>query len=205
MFRTSRGHIQADILCTHTHSLHIKFCCRKRRNLRGRQNLAERVGLFVSKSLCVESRVLIKISIKKARGSCGGASRTIFYRIICYEIHHNTQGTPKALSYFEVIKGKVVTEKNHEVMFACRLRSSHSWARHKIMEFYGQFEPLADFTSGVVTLGQCSIEGSVGRNSVCNWLCVLTEPHFDDWNQISTLHHESFDNVTELSRYNKSK
>jgi hypothetical protein len=73
------------------------------------------------------------------------------------------------------------------------------------MEVYGQFEPLADFTPGTVTPGQCLTEVSGGRISVCKWLCVKTEPSFDDWNQISTLRHEGTDNVTELSRYNRSK
>jgi len=74
-----------------------------------------------------------------------------------------------------------------------------------MMKLYGQFELLADFNPGIVTPGQCLTGGSVGRNSVCKWLCLKTEPPVDDWSQISTLRHESIDNVTELSRYNKSK
>ena len=66
-----------------------------------------------------------------------------------------------------------------------------------MMELYGQFEPLTDFTPGAVTPGQCLIEASGGRTSVCKWLCVQTEPHFDDRKQISTFRHESIDNVTE--------
>jgi len=74
-----------------------------------------------------------------------------------------------------------------------------------MMELYGQFEPLADFTPGAVTPGQLMIEGSVGRPSVCKWLCVKTELPFDDWNQISSLRYENIENVTELSWYNRSK
>jgi len=74
-----------------------------------------------------------------------------------------------------------------------------------MMEVDGQFEPLADFIPGAVTPGQCLIELLVGRTPVYKWLCVNTQPPFDEWNQISNLGHESIENVTELPRYNRSK
>jgi hypothetical protein len=56
------------------------------------------------------------------------------YCIICYGIHRTRRVLQKHISYFENIKREVVTEKKHEVIFAWRLRSSHSRAPQEKME-----------------------------------------------------------------------